>query len=156
MVATIQAYWKPKPRPPRKKTPKKKDPDKQREEWRRRKAEQRAKAGPEGAKAARERDTARACDLDLIRPHVLVEESSGCWLWLGQYKTCWEKPRPYMTVGSEGKVWVDVAAWVASGGKKIRTGCWLSRSCGNLKCVNPAHGVIMNHVVRRAQRRLGT
>lgn len=150
MVQTIQAYWRPKPRPRvvRKKKPK--SAEEQRAEWAAASRKQRAKKPIEEERA--EIYEKVAADIDGVVMSRVVIDENACWNWTGAFMKNFSVVRPVL--GSNAKVYVDVAVFIATTGKKVRKGTWLDRTCGNLKCVNPAHGAVVNHEILRAKRRI--
>lgn len=151
MVATIQVYWRPKPRTYTRRK-KKKTPEQKRAEWAKNKRGVRANQTDESKALERARAQEKARDLEYVMSRVAVDEATGCWNWLGAYRILPNGPRP--AVGSNYRAWVDVGIFEEQTGRRVLPGSWLVRSCGNLKCVNPAHGLIHNSAIALAKRRI--
>lgn len=161
MVAVPEIYWRPRPRPwwPKKRPKKKLTPAQKRKKVQRAHTNQRARTLPKTKEewaAWREENFQLACDLDgKILPKVQIDEQTQCWVWIGRYRTLWDKRVcPIIGLRDVGVVRADHAAYTATTGKRVRKTTWLERTCGNVKCVNPDHGRVINHVIVRARKKV--
>ncbi len=122
-----------------------------------RKQRERARITPEQLAARRVAEEARASTWDKLSPHIVVDRESGCWIWQSRYALVFTNVRPLARAGQYGRVHADVAVWSChNGGRPLPKGTFLRRTCGNIMCVAPSHGLVTNQVVeRQKKRRLG-
>lgn len=123
---------------------------------RERKRRERERLGPDGIRVQRAVEERACCTWERLLPNIRKESPKGCWVWRGPFLVAWASPRPIIRVGQYGRVFADVAVYLAhTGRRELPRGSYLRRDCGRIECVSPHCARATNHVVERARAEQG-